>query len=261
MVNIKPSQVELWKQGRPSTKAIILSLLRDAKGKVLSGEAIAQAAQVSRVAVWKGIEGLKHAGYPIESIENEGYRLDARWEDDFLYPWEFPGWEDRFFYYKSIDTTMNRARQLAQGGSPGGAVIVAECQTGAVARQGGSWDSGLGGLYITLLERPLCPLSDYQRYIRHAWHCLGKTLEKELGPVLQYDRYPDLYINDKKIAGIVSELHALDEQVKWISIGIGIHVNDQVKDGMSASCAAMAGRSLSRKALLRDFLSAWNRPT
>ena len=93
-------------------------LLRNARGQLISGESIAHEAQVSRVAVWKAIEALKHSGYPIESIENEGYRLSETWSDDFLYPWEFPGREDRFFYYDSIDSTMHRARQLAQGAAP-----------------------------------------------------------------------------------------------------------------------------------------------
>jgi len=257
MVNIKPAPKEPWQRGKVSTKAIVLSLLREARGELLSGEAIAHAAQVSRVAVWKAIEALKHSGYPIESIENEGYRLSATWTDDFLYPWEFPGREDRLFYYDSIDSTMNRARQLAQGGSPGGALIVAGNQTGPVARQGGHWESGPGGLYVTLLERPNCPLADYQRYIHGAQRCLGRSLEKELGPILQYDRYPDLYVNNKKIAGIVSELHALDERIQWMSIGIGVHVYDEVQDKLTVTCSEIAGRRLSRKNLLKEFLTAW----
>ncbi|MEW6566179.1 MAG: HTH domain-containing protein [Spirochaetota bacterium] len=243
---------------RPSTKAIVLMLLRNARGQLISGESIAHEAQVSRVAVWKAIEALKHSGYPIESIENEGYRLSETWSDDFLYPWEFPGREDRFFYYDSIDSTMHRARQLAQGGSPGGAVIVAGTQTGPVARHGGRWESGTGGLFFTLLERPLCPLSEYQGFIRYAQQCVGKTLEQELGTVIQYDRYPDLYAEQKKIAGIVSELHALDERIEWMSIGIGVHVNDRVQDDLSTSCQNIAGRPLSRKLLLKDFLILWD---
>jgi len=257
MVNIKPDYHEILKQGRPSTKAVVLALLRAVQGQVLSGEVIAQEAQVSRVAVWKAIEALKNAGYPIESIENEGYLLSENWTDDFLYPWEFPGREDRFFYYDHIDSTMHRARQLAQQGSPGGAVVVAEWQTGPVTRQGGHWESKPGGLYVTLLERPGCPLSEYQRYIRYAQQCLGKALEQEIGPAIQYDRYPDLYVHHKKIAGIVSELHALDEQVQWISIGIGVHVNDKVEDELSTSCSIIVGKPISRKTLLKELLSAW----
>lgn len=247
------------KLGRPSTKAIVLTLLRDARGQVISGETIAHEAQVSRVAVWKAIEALKLSGYPIESIENEGYRLSEVWSDDFLFPWEFPGREDRFFYYDSIDSTMHRARQLAQAGSPGGAVIVAETQTGPVARHGDHWESGTGGLFFTILERPLCPLSEYQGFIRYAQQCLGKALEQELGTVIRYDRYPDLYVEQKKVSGIVSELHALDERIEWMSIGIGVHVNDRVQDDLSTSCSEIAGRPLSRKKLLKEFLTAWDK--
>ncbi|AEJ19457.1 biotin--[acetyl-CoA-carboxylase] ligase [Gracilinema caldarium] len=257
MVNRKPNHPETLQHGRPTTKATVLTLLRDAQGHILSGEAIAHRAQVSRVAVWKSIEALKHAGYPIESIENEGYRLKGNWTDDFLYPWEFPGREDRFFYFDHIDSTMHRARQLAQQGSPGGAVIVAEWQTGPVARQGGRWDSKPGGLYVTLLERPGCPLTEYQRYIRFAQQCLGQALEKEVSIPVQYDWYPDIYVEQKKIAGIVSELHALDEQVQWISIGIGVHVNDAIEDEQSISCSRIVGKPLSRKALLKELLAAW----
>lgn len=258
MVNISSKPDSSGSHAKVSTKAVVLSLLRNAEGELLSGETLAQQAQVSRVAVWKAIEGLKQAGYPIESIENEGYRFVRRsGPDDFLYPWEFPGREDRFFYYNTIDSTMHRARQLAQGGTPGGAIIVAGTQTGSIARHGGRWDSQPGGLYVTLLERPYEHLSQYQRYIRTAQSCLGSVLEKDLGLSVQYENYPDLYVNQKKIAGIVSELHALDERIQWISIGIGLHVNDQIQDSSSTSCSELTGKEVSRRLLLQNFLIAW----
>lgn len=258
MVNISSEPGSQSPLSKASTRAIVLSLLRSASGELVSGEVLAQQARVSRVAVWKAVEGLKQAGYPIESVENEGYRfVRGSGPDDFLYPWEFPGREDRFFYYDTIDSTMHRARQLAQGGTPGGAIIVAGTQTGSIARHGDHWDSQPGGLYVTLLERPRAHLSQYQGYIRAAQSCLGSVLEKELGLSVQYDRYPDLYVNHKKIAGIVSELHALDERIQWISIGMGLHVNDQVQESQDTSCKNLTGRQVSRKLLLQRFLIAW----
>ncbi|MFQ3546810.1 MAG: HTH domain-containing protein, partial [Termitinemataceae bacterium] len=83
---------------KTSTKATVLSLLRRVNDFV-SGEWLAKQAGVSRVAVWKAVEALRQAGYPIESRENGGYRLDEGGGTDFLYPWEFPNLEDHIFYF------------------------------------------------------------------------------------------------------------------------------------------------------------------
>ena len=68
-----------------TVKEKVLSLLMEAEGRSVSGEEIAKTLQVTRSAVWKGIQGLKKAGYQVEGVPNKGYRLAVR-SGDFRIP-------------------------------------------------------------------------------------------------------------------------------------------------------------------------------
>ena len=64
----------------------ILERLREAgAGEFVSGQELCEALGVSRTAVWKAVSRLREEGYPIEAVQNRGYRLDeARAESSDL---------------------------------------------------------------------------------------------------------------------------------------------------------------------------------
>jgi len=131
-----------------STRAFLLTQLRREPGKSLSGEVLAQRAGLSRVSIWKAAESLQSLGYPLR-VDERGYRLEGA-TDDFLYPWEFGEGEKSFYHYAQTDSTMNRARELAQRGIDGGSVVVAESQSAGRGRAGRPWESQTGGLFVPL---------------------------------------------------------------------------------------------------------------
>jgi BirA family biotin operon repressor/biotin-[acetyl-CoA-carboxylase] ligase len=236
--------------GGRSVKGRLLELLRERMGGFVSGESLAAALGVSRVAVWKALKSLKEAGYPVEAAER-GYAL-TRPGDDFLYPWEFPG-ISHFYHWESTDSTMNRARELAERGVPGGAVITAETQTAGMGRNGKAWSSPRGGLFFTLLERPNLGIPDYTRLAMAVHLALAATITEICGVPAQL-RWPnDVYLRGKKAAGILTELSGTGDRIRWISIGIGINVN-KTPPG-AAACAEAAGHPLSRRELLLKFLN------
>ena len=49
-------------------------------GGYLSGEEMSRTLGVTRAAVWKEIEALRGAGWPIESSTRKGYRQGQLWE-------------------------------------------------------------------------------------------------------------------------------------------------------------------------------------
>ncbi|MDR2019455.1 MAG: biotin--[acetyl-CoA-carboxylase] ligase [Treponema sp.] len=231
-------------------KGRLLELLRErAEDGFTSGESLAAALGVSRVAVWKALRSLKEAGYPVKT-EERGYAL-TRPGDDFLYPWEFPG-ISHFYHWESTDSTMNRARELAERGVPGGTVIAAETQTAGMGRNGRAWSSPRGGLFFTLVERPNLGIADYTRLVTAAHLTLGITITEICGIPAQL-RWPnDVYLRGKKAAGILTELSGAGDRIRWIAIGIGVNVN-KTPPG-TAACAEAAGHPLSRRELLLKFL-------
>ena len=59
----------------------ILDILKKSEG-YLSGEDIGKMLDISRAAVWKGIQKLRKEGYEIEAVTNKGYRLTSY---EFIY--------------------------------------------------------------------------------------------------------------------------------------------------------------------------------
>ena len=59
-----------------NTREKVIAALEKEKGAYVSGEALAKTCNVSRNAIWKSINELRKSGYPIESVNNRGYKLD-----------------------------------------------------------------------------------------------------------------------------------------------------------------------------------------
>jgi len=266
MVNAK------GKNGRLSTKAALLGILRERGGKPVSGGKLAAALGVSRVAVWKAAQSLSKAGYPVEAAraasgarpEEAGYSLAPDAPADFLYPWEFGEGEPMFRHYQSADSTMDRMRECAAQGAPGGTVAIAEMQGAGRGRCGRGWVSEPGGLYFTVLERPPASapiaLADYRLPLMACQIAAARAIGSLCGkPALL--RWPnDVYVGGRKIAGLVAELAGEGDSISWLAIGIGINVNNAAPaiggagggadGGGAVSCAEIAGRPVSRRRLL-----------
>ncbi|MFR5602473.1 MAG: biotin operon repressor, partial [Lachnospiraceae bacterium] len=104
-------------------KGKILKLLREEDG-YLSGQDLCQKLGVSRTAVWKVINQLKEEGYEIEAIRNKGYRLtkhadvitSAELESSMQVSWA----GKRVEYFEQLDSTNNKAKELAEAGCENG---------------------------------------------------------------------------------------------------------------------------------------------
>ena len=66
-------------------KVDILNFLKETEGNI-SGEEIARKLNLSRQALWKHIQELRHLGYEIVAVPHLGYKLVKI--PDKLYPWE-----------------------------------------------------------------------------------------------------------------------------------------------------------------------------
>ena len=78
-------------------KKEILQLLRQ-NFEHISGEKLSAALGVSRVTIWKHIQGLLGHGYDITATAR-GYRLVAA--SDTHFAWEYPDRQERIHFFKS----------------------------------------------------------------------------------------------------------------------------------------------------------------
>lgn len=107
---------------------------------------------------------------------------------------------------------------------PDGAVAVAETQTAGHGRLGRSWFSPPGGLYVSLLLKPLQLLPDLPFLL--IWATLT-ALEKHAHCHLDIKRPNDLYSQGRKLAGVLADARIEGNLPSYYVCGIGINLNQE----------------------------------
>jgi BirA family biotin operon repressor/biotin-[acetyl-CoA-carboxylase] ligase len=221
---------------------------------LLSGESLSNILGVSRVSVWKHIRKLQEAGYAIEAT-SQGYRLLE--EPDLPYAWEFDTGEARVHYLPETPSTMDVALQMARQGAPHLNVVVAGRQTSGRGRLNRQWDSGDGGLYLTLILRPELPPLYASRMTFLTSAVLARTIQEDYQLPAKVKWPNDILISECKVAGMLSQMEAEGDALSFVNIGIGLNVNND-PSGANVSATSLAqhlGSPISRKEILRHFLA------
>ena len=233
-------------------KGQILNILKT-ETEVVSGEILSARLGVSRVSVWKHIKKLQELGYNIEATP-KGYLFISA--PDALYPWEFGEKEHNIHYFDEVESTMDIARELARKQCPHFTVVIAGHQKKGRGRLKRSWLSTEGGLYFTIVVRPEIPPVLSPRVNLVASMILAQTL-RHMFNINAMVKWPnDVLVDGKKISGILSEMEAEIDRVSFISIGLGINVNNDPTpyEPMATSIKKILGKDVSRIEVLKAFL-------
>ena len=231
-------------------KGKILKALRES-GDYLSGETLSKQLGISRVSIWKHIRSLKADGYIIEASPR-GYRLLS--SPNSLLPYEFPGLEQRIYYFQEIGSTMDAARELTKRGAGEGTIVIAEAQTHGRGRLSREWLSPEGGIYFTLILRPKISPAYASRINLMAAVAVATTIRKLFGLKAELKWPNDVLIEGRKVCGILAEMDAETDVVNFVNLGIGINANTSVPrfEKRATSLKDALGKEISRK----EFLSA-----
>jgi BirA family biotin operon repressor/biotin-[acetyl-CoA-carboxylase] ligase len=236
-------------------KQNILNLLALADGRELSGVAISDRLGISRVAVWKHIQGLIQEGYAIGS-SSRGYLLEDG--PDLPLPCRLQDCPGRVHYFPVLTSTMDRARQMARENAPHLSVIVAGLQTQGRGRLNRSWLSDRGGLWFTVIARPDLPppLAFHVNFA--ASLCLADTLNDLTGIHASVKWPNDILAGSKKLAGLLSEMETRGDMLSFVAIGIGLNVNNDPETSQpgAVSLKNLVGHPVSRITILSRFLRA-----
>ncbi len=219
-----------------TVKDRVLNTLCEAPGTYYSGQEIAKTLNVTRAAVWKAIGRLREEGYEIDGTTNRGYALlkntDALSEETvrmFLEPEAAA-----FFRVECVartGSTNNDLKARGQDGAPEGLVIAAEEQTAGKGRQGRSFYSPKNtGLYFSVLLRPEIPAQDAVLITAAAAAVSAKACEKACENLsagdLRIKWVNDLFLDDRKVAGILTEgaLSMETAKLDYAVLGIGFNL-------------------------------------
>jgi BirA family biotin operon repressor/biotin-[acetyl-CoA-carboxylase] ligase len=256
------------------------AVLDSLEGGPTSGPELADELGISRSAVWNGVETLREAGFEIGSSE-EGYVLTAIPEYGAGAVEHRLDGEFTVEYHDSIPSTNARARELAHEErfdpeSESGVVVLADEQTGGRGRLDREWASPPGGIWMSILLRPDLPPAQAPLLTLAAAVATARAVD-DVGVGDDADRDTDgqgttmglKWPNDvlavgrtgeeRKLAGILTEMEGETDEVSWVIVGIGLNANVDVAglpDG-ATSLRELAG-DVNRGRLVATLLEAFD---
>ncbi|MDL2321520.1 biotin--[acetyl-CoA-carboxylase] ligase [Desulfosarcina sp. OttesenSCG-928-B08] len=236
-----------------TSRHTILSILQSADA-VISGETLSARLGISRVSVWKHIQGLIQQGVPIVAT-SKGYRLAD--DPDTLMPWAFGDLSECIHYFPETPSTMDEAMRLARSGCPEFTTAVAQRQVEGRGRMRRAWASDEGGLYFTVVIRPEIPIV-LAGLVNLAAAVEMAALLRDTYGVAALPKWPnDVLVDEKKICGILSQMEVEGDQVGHINIGVGLNVNNRPENHTptAVSLKTLMGAPVPRRDILLGFLA------
>lgn len=226
------------------TKEKVLHALLQSFNSSVSGQELAQQCNVTRAAIWKAVSTLREEGCQIEGTTNGGYILtqkpDLFTTQAFIeqFSKDFP--EYRTIYiecFKQIDSTNTYAKKLLSNQTtemnyaPG--VIIAEEQTQGRGRLGRAFISPYkSGIYISIIYSPKGGITNPAIITASSAVAVCRSIKKLFGITPDIKWINDLFINKKKVCGILTEGFTNFETgtIDSAIIGIGVNISQNTKD-------------------------------
>jgi BirA family transcriptional regulator, biotin operon repressor / biotin---[acetyl-CoA-carboxylase] ligase len=209
------------------------------------------------------VELLRMQGYQIDGDATGGWMLIglpeaiSRFELEEELQTTFLG--RCMFTYRIIGSTNETARSLAAGGVPDGTLLVAEEQIGGRGRRGNDWFSPAGGgIWASLVLRPGISARQLGSVgmLASLSICLGIEQHTGLKPMIKWPN--DLYLDGRKLGGVLCEADWRAGQLQYLVLGFGLNVNVEEFPGRlaesSISLSRVIGRTIHRTALLAEIL-------
>ena len=160
-----------------------------------------------------------------------------------------------------VDSTNAKVEEMAQHGAAEGVTMVADTQTAGRGRLGRTFLSPEGGLYLSTLLRPAAD-ADPARITCCAAVAAARALESLCDVPIDIKWVNDLYIHNRKVAGILAEGVLTPEgDLSAVVLGIGINLYGTLPaelDGI-ATTLEQQGATLSREDVAAAFLNEWER--
>ena len=167
--------------------------------------------------------------------------------------------------FDSVDSTNKSALQAAADGAPEGTVFLARSQTKGRGRRSKKWHSPPGmGLYFSVLLRPMTEVSKANILVLQSAVAVCIAIE-EIAKVPVGIKWPnDIYMDGKKLGGILLETVISGGTLQHAVVGIGINLNHSSEDypeelrGKAISINEVTGMNINGDKLMTRILSLFD---
>jgi len=155
--------------------------------------------------------------------------------------------------FRQLPSTLDAIHQLGLQGAPAATSVIAEEQTAGRGRDGRTWHSPPGGVWLGVLLRPQHAVLGTVSI--RAGLAVADTVDALLGGPVSRLKWPnDVLLDDRKLAGILCEGRWQGERLQWLAVGVGINVRNAVPAAVASRAIGLVP-ALVRSAALDPALS------
>ena len=162
---------------------------------------------------------------------------------------------------EETESTNDLVWKAVERGVPEGFVVFAERQTKGRGQYGRQWESApYLGLWFSILLRPALTLAQSPKLTVQLAEAVAATIAEETGcaPTIKWPN--DIYVSERKVAGVLVEGRTASDGSYVAVAGIGINVNQTIEDfpeelrEIAGSLATTTGKKFSRSKLAAALL-------
>ena len=197
----------------------------------VSGEEMAKILGVTRNSVWKTVNVLKKDGYQISAGTNKGYQLLSAGnvlDEQQIYKFlpeklQMLPIEVR----ESVTSTNTVLKESVNPEEKKEKVLIAQAQTAGKGRLGRTFESPFGtGIYLSMLLFPNCSAQEALFLTTAAAVAVSRAIEEISQRTAQIKWVNDIYLDKKKVCGILTEASVDFEGggLHYAVVGIGINI-------------------------------------
>lgn len=135
-------------------------------------------------------------------------------------------------------SVLDSAHALGGEGGPAGTILLADVQTAGRGRNGRTWYSPPGGVWLALLLRP--HTAGLGVMAIRAGLVVADVVDELLGASLARIKWPnDVLLDDRKLAGVLCEGRWQGDALQWLAVGIGVNVTNEIPRALRGSAVAL----------------------
>lgn len=163
-------------------------------------------------------------------------------------------WPAPLEHHAEVASTNDRLKERARGGAPEWSVVLADAQSAGRGRQGRTWASPRGHLYVSVLLRPPARAAGLIPLAAGVAACEALAA---FGVAARLKWPNDVLVGERKIAGILAEASSgqgsgnavagAPARVDWVVLGVGANLDEgtQALPAEATSVRAETGRVVS----------------
>lgn len=166
---------------------------------------------------------------------------------------------NNIIYFKEINSTQTKIRELAEKKVENGTVVITDNQTNGIGTHDRKWYTEKAkNLTFSMVVYPKCTVKQLDTLTIDIAKIITNAIKKLYGIKLDIKKPNDVIFNGKKIGGILTQIISSGEKIKYLLIGIGFNVNqvifsDDIKE-IATSLKFELNKEFSREDILEEIL-------